>query len=280
MNMVPGRSFTSALVMLLAIGGKATAQTDVCPTARNETNFVYAAPQRVAEVARLSTRLTPGAIIGTEVQAMNPVLKRTTQPIETTTPLVARFEAGTMFGRKYVEGAIRDCIFWGTNPFQPPVDEDGRPFPTICLEDSDSDGGFETMRFFAYRAAAGRGILETRISPVRFEPHQSIVDMESAHTLAFRRLRVVSIEGNRLRLDIEHALTAPAFRPTEPNFVTAPTAVDVELHEGTMTLAGLDFHVLHMGQSWTVTPAGDFRRWIGFDCEGMRVRLIDLPGEG
>jgi len=264
----------SVAVLILSLAGTATAQDLTCPTARNDVSYVYAPPRMAAEVLRLSTRVEPGAVIAVEIQGADYTLRKTDRVIETTAPLAARFETGTTIGRRQVDGVMRDCVYRGLRPYQPPVDEDGRPFPTVCLEDSDSDGGYETLRFFAYRAAAGRGIIEAAISPVRLLPFPAAADPMESLLLVHRRLRVLSVAGNHARFVVEHAYTYPPRGDVEPSFLSSSAGeVGVELREGALEVAGLRLHAVHLGESWTVTPTGGFRPWIDFVCEGAELRL-------
>jgi len=41
-----------------------------------------------------------------------------------------------------------------------------------------------------------------------------------------------------------------------------------------MEISGLPVHLLHLGDSWTATPAGPFPPWIVIECDGVRVRAL------
>lgn len=255
--------------MMLALAGQAAGvggQDGPCPE-RHEGEYAYAEPRMIQPIAPLSTRLVPGATVATEVQAVGVALLETDRAIDVAAPLVARFPAGTRMGGRLVEGELRPCVYWGREPFQPPVDEEGRPFPTICLHDADEDGAYETIRFFAYRAAPGRGVLEAAIDPVRLLPRP-----EDSMLLAFRRLRVIAVSRDRVRLATEHAVTFD--EDAEPSYHSTPAGeIEFALREGSLAIAGITLEALHLGRHWTVTPSGRFPDWIRFECQGARLEV-------
>jgi hypothetical protein len=245
-----------------------------CPTARNDTDFVYAQPRLVKPVEPLTTVIAPGAVLASEMQTVDPALRETDGPIAVESPL-ARFAAGTPVGTRLVEGEVRPCIYWGTKPYQPPHDEEGRSFPTICLEDPNGDGAYERVRFFAYGAAAGKGIVESAIKPVRLRPHNREPDPVDSMMRLHRRLRVVAAADDRARLVVEHAYQNAFSGDTEPEYNAGPAfEQEIGLAEGEREVGGVRLNFLKIGEAWTAVPLGGFRPWLTYSCGNARIRFL------
>jgi hypothetical protein len=252
-----------------------------CSPARDDADFMLAAPRLHHAAEPFSTVLAPDAIVATEVQSVDTDFLRSDRAIAVTTPLSAKFDAGQLFGHRLVDGIVRPCVYRPPMiPYQPPVDEEGRPFPTDCLEDRDGDGRYETILFFAYHAAAGHGIVEARIDPVRLEPLPQAPD-DHARFYLYRRLRVVSVSADRVRLASDIAVGGPAPGRTALNYAAQPASeVEVPLNEGEADVGGLKLRLLHVGGAWTATPRGVFSPWVGLFCGNSRMWVLRPPAAG
>ncbi len=266
-----------ALIMLLA-AGRAGADSS-CSLSRDDNDYGLRPPRLLQPVQSFSTVLAPNAIVATETQIVDLDLFRTDRAVTISSPITLHLDAGQAFGHRWIEGVVRLCIDHGLTPFEPPEDEEGRSFPTICLEDHDADGRYETIRLFAYRAAPGHGILDGRIDPVRLEPLRDRPSPDSDRYLLYRRLRVVSVTQDRARFISDFAVVGRGEAASDIDYRPASTSeIEVALHEGDVEVSGLKLHLLHVGGSWTATPKGAFSTWAGLYCYDSRIWLFRAPG--
>lgn len=271
-----GKAWIALLTMLAA--GTAAGADPPCPGSRDDIDYALQAPRLVQPLQPFSTVLARDAVIGTEADAIDLELLRIDRAVTISAPLPLRLNAGQAFGRLMIEGEVRSCVYHGTSPFHPPIDREGRQFPTICLEDHDGDGRYETVRLFAYHAAPGQGILEGRIDPVRLEPLREVPTPDFARYAIYRRLRVLSVTGNDARFVSDYAVNVPGRGGDEPTYrLLWDSEVEVALHEGDLNVGGLKLHLLHLGDSWTATPTGAFSPWIGLYCYNSRIWLLHAP---
>jgi hypothetical protein len=266
-----------ALVLML-MAGRAAGADPTCSPSREDINYMLKSPRLLQPVQSFSTVLAPDAVVATETQALDMVLLQIDRPITTSAPLALHLDAGQTFGRLMIEGAVRPCVYHGTKPFRPPTDEDGRPFPTICLADHDGDGRYESIDLFAYRAAPGHGILQARIDPVRLEPLRDSSAPDLGRYLVHRRLRVVSVAGDRVRFISDFATIVPGSDSGDVHFRPYPSSEsEVALREGDVEVSGLKLRLLHVGDSWIATPRGAFSTWVGLYCYDSRIWLLRAP---
>lgn len=139
----------AALLSLLLVGGLAHAESAPCPSARDDVDFIYGQPHVAVAPQPLATVLTPGAVIATEVAILAPAIEQSDRAIDVEGPIAVHLPAAQKFGRRVVDGKVLPCVYWGLAAFEPPRDDEGRMFPTICLVAGDGDGSSGTLRFFA-----------------------------------------------------------------------------------------------------------------------------------
>lgn len=260
-----------ALLSLLLVGGLAHAEDAPCPSARDNVDFIYGQPHVAIAPQPLATVLAPGAVIATEVATLAPAIEQTDRAIDVDGPIAVHLPATQKFGRRVVDGEVLPCVYWGLAAFEPPRDDEGRMFPTICLAAGEKDGSSGTLRFFAYKAAAGKGVFDAPIAPVRLRSvDESSVPGERLQV--HRRLRVASIDDDSVHLINEYA-ALPIGATNEPNFRPDEGEMIVPLREGPIQAAGLTLTLLSIGDAWSVTPRGDFDPWVRFECDGARVKL-------
>jgi hypothetical protein len=258
-----------AMVSTLLSSQSALAQQR-CPQTATDGDFALHEPGTRQPLAPFTTLLTADAVLTSESEAYEPDLWETDAPIELNKPVRLALKKATRFGNRFFEGQVHRCVFWGLDAFEPPIDDEGRGFPTICLEDRDHDGGFETLRLYAYKAQPGKGTIETNISPVRLNAYSGPVAAKPFMTF-YRRVRVASVDGERATFRVEFGwLSASPFAPTEPTF-GEPQSLSIPLHEGILTVGGIELNVIRAGDQWSATPTGHSSPWVRLECGGSKV---------
>lgn len=266
-------SLASAAV-LLAGSAEGGLPDRPCPTQVNDTEYAYRDPVLVELNSSLSTLLATDAIVAIQSASFEPQLQQTSGAISLEAPLKVGFEAGTRVGLRPISGKLLPCVFWGIEAYEPPVDEDGRPFPLICLADNDADGSYETLRMFAYKAQAGRGIIEAKIKPLKLLPDTRSVS-DKAYVALYRRLRVLSVDDTRAVFVFEVGSTvASPYGPQEPKYQPEGQPVSVVLRQGVLDVAGVPLRFARVADQWIATPAGKGRPWVALECERSRIKVL------
>ena len=260
--------------MVILAGECGAARPDpTCPTQANDAEYAYKDPVLVQPNPKLSTLLAPDAVVALQSASFEPQLQQTSGAISLEAPLKVSFDAGTRVGFRPINGDLMPCVFWGIQAYQPPVDEDGRPFPLICFADSDSDGSYETLRMFAYKAQTGKGIIEAKIKPLKLLPDTRPVS-DKAYVAVYRRLRVSTVDGNRAVFVFEVGSTvASPYGPQQPDYRPEGQPVPVPLKEGLVEVSGVPLNFARVADQWVATPAGKGRPWIGLECERSRIKV-------
>lgn len=244
-----------------------------CPTQVNDIDFALKDPVQT-EPAQLSTVLAPGADVAVQLAAFEPELQETTGAISVSGPIKVNFGAGTRIGYRSIDSRRLPCVFWGLEAYEPPVDDEGRPFPAICLIDKDGDGSYEQLRMFAYKAQQGKGIIEAAIAPVKLRPHHRPV-ADKPFMQMHRRLRVESIDDRKAVLISELAFTtASPYGPQEPTYRPQGNPMQVPLREGVTEVGGVPLTLARIGDQWIATPRGNARPWTGLECDRARISIL------
>lgn len=264
----------ASAVVMLAGSAEAALPDRPCPTQVNDTEYAYKDPVLVELNSSLSTLLATDAIVALQSASFEPQLQQTSGAISLEAPLKVAFDAGTRVGLRPIGGKLLPCVFWGIEAYEPPIDEDGRPFPLICLADSDSDGSYETLRMFAYKAQSGRGIIEAKIKPLKLLPDTRPVS-DKAYVALYRRLRALSVDDTRAVFIFEVGSTvASPYGPQEPNYRPDGQPVPVVLKEGVVDVGGVPLRFGRVADQWIATPAGKGRPWVALECEGSRIKIL------
>lgn len=179
-----------------------------------------------------------------------------------------------------------------------------------CLVDMDRDGRYETVEFYKERAlipmgrAKARFVLSRRLT---LPAPLGLVDEPQGtgftRLFAFRRLRIVDVAGDTLRVmtDIARQNAAdesttigkdrrgriglvrqqsPGMRGLPPEYMPQARSLrTVALSDGAVqTIAGIRFRISRSGPKWTLTPLDErFPAWIRRACDGARLHIGNAP---
>lgn len=244
-----------------------------CPQIPSNAELVLKQAGEQFPLQKLSSVIASDAIVAADSESFEPRLWETDGPLDLQNPVKFHLKPGTLVGEMPFGGQSHKCVFWGLGAFEPPIDDEGRSFPSVCLAQSDKNGATDTLELFAYRAAPGKGVLQVKVKPIHLKVHDAAIASKPYMTF-FRRLRVASVTGNNATFVVEFAFTgASPYSPQEPLYRAADT-VAATLHEGVVTVAGIEFNLTQAGDQWMATPTGNSRNWIKFDCGGSKVAFI------
>ncbi|HEX8642899.1 MAG TPA: hypothetical protein VF702_03185 [Allosphingosinicella sp.] len=234
------------------------------PLAKNTVQALFASAPG-APVALRPVRLARDAVLAEETQHLGDVTWRTTGPVEIAQAPRHVFPAGSVVTLMRTPHGELQCFMQAAFSGEDPR---GRTGTVTCLADADGDDRYETAQLMDVPGGTLRPI--PLPAPVAFESVHPR-DAGGEPFLAFRRVRLVSLDRDRARLFVEHRV---AQGTNDSGFAEKPALTRmIQLEPGRVErIGGLDFRIERGEGGWTATPLAErFPSWVRFGCDNEAI---------
>jgi hypothetical protein len=228
----------------------------------SDGDAVFDVPRRVdASALPASVPLAVDAVVASETLRLLPVHSKLAGPIAIGPPFNISHPAGTDVPRLLKDDRIRNCLRqrgW----FTPPRDERGEIYPSLCLEDRDGDGLYETAILLPYdQARLPERVV--RIAPVRLAPNSEDAEADPDGHTARRRIRVTHIGPDEVEVVIEQGLALSRRHEITDYYSMAEHHLTIPLREGARgSLGGIELRLHRDGTGWRIAATGRFAPWL------------------